>query len=256
MTRISLLFGVLFIVILTLSATGTQDQASSPTPEDLARGRSLFIGHCAVCHGIDGVGGRGPSLNQPKLRRADNNLAFFLLVKNGLEEMPGAWQMTDREVWQVVGYVRSLGRTEIVPLPGDAARGMKIYQSNACASCHILRGQGKSVGPELTLIGARRSPVYLREALLDPAASSPEGFLVVTAITRSGQSIRGTRASEDSFTIQIRDAASRMHSFRKSELTDLKKEFGVSTMPSYREPLTATDLDDLVAFLAGLRGGQ
>jgi cytochrome c1 len=107
----------------------------------------------------------------------------------------------------------------------------------------------------LTEIGARRSAAYLREALIDPAASAPEGFLIASVITRAGRNIRGVRVNEDSFTIQLRDDEDRFHSFRKNELRGLKKEFGVSTMPGYKT-LAAAELDDLVAYLASLGGAK
>lgn len=46
----------------------------------------------------------------------------------------------------------------------------------------------------------------------------------------------------------------RLHSFRKLELRDLRREPGVSTMPGYGTKLTAPEIEDLVAYLATLRG--
>jgi putative heme-binding domain-containing protein len=243
---------------LSLGNSFEQDPISSPTPEDLAQGKRLFVGHCAICHGIEGTGGRGPSLNQPVLRRVANDFQLFLLIRQGIDgsEMPGAWQMSERESKQVAGYVRSIGRTPVVKLPGDPVRGQAIYDSKGCAACHIVRGQGASLGPDLSDAGARRSPGYLSEALLDPGAATPESFLVVSAITRDGNRIRGVRVSEDTFTIQLRDTSNRFHSLRKADLAELKKEFGVSTMPSYRDSLNASELEALIAYLAGLRGEQ
>ena len=169
--------------------------------------------------------------------------------------MPGAWQLTDHEIWQVAGYVRSLGRAAVVRLPGDPIKGKDYYEKKgACATCHIVNGRGGNLGPDLTNIGARRSAAYLREALVDPGAAAPEGFLVVNIVTRDGQRVRGIRSNEDSFTIQLRDASNVFHSFRKLDLTELKKEFGASLMPGYRDAFSATELEDLIAYLAGLRG--
>jgi mono/diheme cytochrome c family protein len=178
-----------------------QDQISKLTANDLARGQKLFVAHCALCHGIGGTGGRGPSLNQPELQRAADNQSLFRIIRNGIEgaEMPGAWQLTDREIWQVGGYVRSLGRTAVLKLPGDPVRGRDYYErKGGCVTCHIVGGRGGNLGPDLTNIGARRSASYLREALIDPGAAVPEGFLVVSAVTRNGEKVRGVRANEDS----------------------------------------------------------
>jgi putative heme-binding domain-containing protein len=249
---------VLFLAGAVVDAGSWQDPISALSADDLAQGKRLYVGHCAPCHGIEGSGGRGPHLNQPKLRRATSDVLLFGIIKNGVlnTEMPGAWQMTDREIWRVAGYVRSLSRAAVVNLPGNPEKGKTIYDSYGCATCHIVRGEGGNSGPELTEIGARRSPSYLLEALIDPGASAPDGFLVVSVTTRDGRTVRGTRINEDSFTIQLRDLNNQFRSFRKSDLKDLKKEFGASTMPSYKNGLTAAELDDLVAYLAGLRGEQ
>jgi putative heme-binding domain-containing protein len=263
-------FAVAFLLSAPLLATALgflpQDRIASLTADELARGKKIFEGQCALCHGIGGTGSRGPALNQPKLQRADDNFALFRIIKGGIpdSEMPQFWQLTDQEIWQVAGYVRSLMRTEAVKLTGDAARGKALYETKGdCASCHLIRdwrnggrGQGGVAGPELTEIGLRRSPSYLREALLDPNAATPDGFLVVSITTNSGRRVRGVRVNEDSFSIQLRDGGNRFHSFRKSELKELKKEFGVSTMPGYKDAFTAAEIDDLVAYLAGLRGGK
>jgi len=254
--------GHLFLPLLLAGALAVahssreQDPSSKPAAEDLERGKRLFVGYCALCHGIEGTGGRGPSLNQPTLRHVANDAALFQLIKTGIEgsEMPGFWQMTDREIWQVVGYLRSLGRTAAVKLAGDAAKGRTVYDAKGCAACHIVRGQGAGLGPDLTDVGARRSPAYLREAVLEPGAAVPEGFLIVSVTTRDGRTVRGLRVNEDSFTLQLRDAANRFQSFRKLDLKELKKEFGVSTMPSYQTLLTDAELEDLIAYLASLRG--
>jgi len=233
------------------------DTIAQLSTADLARGKQIYEGHCSLCHGQTGTGGKGPSLAQPTLHRAPDNAALAEVIKNGIQntEMPGAWQLTDREIWQVAGYVRSLGRTAVVKLPGDPDRGRALYESKGgCAGCHIIRGVGSSLGPELSEIGARRSPDYLRESLVKPGAAVPEGFLIVRVATRDGKVVRGIRANEDTFTIQVRDAANRFHSFRKSDVTSLKKEFNVSIMPGYESKFSASELDDMVAYLASLRG--
>ena len=59
---------------------------------------------------------------------------------------------------------------------------------------------------------------------------------------------------EDSFTIELKDATGRFHSFRKLDLEKLEKLPGKSVMPSFKDTLSSTQLDDLVAYLASLKG--
>lgn len=241
---------------------------ANPTAADLARGQKLFDTQCVRCHGIGGTGGMGPPLARARLRRAPNDRALVGLLFEGIPgtAMGAAWQLSDREMVQVAAYVRSLGRTPAEALPGDPVRGRAVYEEKGvCATCHIVRGAGGGQGPELTDIGDRRSSAFLRESLLRPGATLPErpvpyepntyaGYLMVRAVTRGGSEITGTRINEDTFTIQIRDAAGQLHSLRKSHLQRLEKQEGASLMPSYDGVLKPAEIEDLVAYLMTLRG--
>ena len=235
--------------------------AHQPTPppkltaKDLARGEKLFQAQCAYCHGARGDGGRGANLARPKLRHAPGEQALFRLISGGIPGtgMPGN-VMSVQEVWQVAGYVRSLGRVKREPLPGDPKRGQQIYASQGCANCHTINGSGGPIGPDLTDIGARSSALYLRRALVEPEADTPSGFLEVRAVTRDGGVVSGVRLNEDAFSIQMFDLNGRLHSFWKHELKELHKDWGKSPMPSYRDSLTPVELDDLVAYLVSREG--
>ena len=237
-------------IVAAAFATG----AIAQTP-DLATGQKIFESQCALCHGQTGTGGRGPSLNRPKLNRAPDDEALKHVISDGIPpEMPGAWQLSAREVASVAVYVRSLGTVPPENLPGDPARGQQVYQSKGCGACHVVAGKGEGFGPELTDIGARRNSAHIRQALVTPAAALPENFLYLSAIDARGETIRGVRVNEDSFTIQLKDAGGRFHSFRKSELKELRPMRPETPMPSLAGALSAAELDDLVAYLAGLRG--
>jgi cytochrome c oxidase cbb3-type subunit 3 len=170
--------------------------------------------------------------------------------------MPGAWQLSPREVKGVVAYVRSLGSITLEPLPGDASRGERLFKTKGCDTCHMVRGQGSGFGPELTDIGSKRSAAFLRESLIAPEAVVPDDFLLVELITASGATIRGARVNEDTFSIQIKEVSGELHSYRKSALKDLRKLRGKSPMPSYDGALKPDEMDDLIAYLASLRGNS
>ncbi len=148
------------------------------------------------------------------------------------------------------------GRGPALTKAKDAAHGKLLYAAKGCRGCHVVNGDGTAYGPELTEIGAQRSAAFLRESILDPGVSVPDGFVVVKATPRRGTAVSGVRLNEDSFTIQLRDASGRFHSFRKQDLADLQKDVGKSPMPSYRATLASAEVDDLVAYLAGLKERQ
>lgn len=238
----------------------------SLTAIDLAQGNRLFDANCARCHGVAGTGGFGPSLRRPRLRGAPNDSTLMEVITSGIEdtEMPGAWWVSAGEARRIAYYVRSLGRMEQGLIMGDSARGQALFAGRGgCQACHMVRGFGTPVGPELSDIGPRRGVAFLRQSLLDPAAavrtrlaaaSDYTDYLVVWAAEASGRVIRGVRVNEDTFTIQIRDSNGRIHSLRKHDLRVLERRFGESLMPSYRGTLTGDQVDDVVAYLARLRG--
>lgn len=262
-------FACLFILLLGVPCraqeAGVQDPIAALEAADLEHGQFLFQAHCARCHGFDGRGGEGPSLARPSLRHAPDSEALFGVIQNGIPErgMPGAWQINDQEIWQVAGYVRSLGQSTAT-VSGDAQQGRAVYTRAGCAACHTIQGVGGVLGPELTAVGAGRGVAYLRESLVDPGAALPPAlwqktsgfsdYLPVRVVTRAGREIFGVRVNEDAFTLQLRDDAGRLYSFDKRDLRDLEKRRQTSLMPSYANALSEAELDDLVAYLASLRG--
>lgn len=236
-----------------------------------SQGERLFQAHCAGCHGPKGEGGSGPTLATPTLNHAPTEESLIKVIAQGISgtEMPRS-RLDKEQIKQIAGFVRSLGQLPPERVSGDPQRGKGLYlEKGACAQCHAIDGVGGAFGPDLTEIGLRRGARYLREALTDPEADVPksfsifrgdtglpENFLQVRIVTKDGRRLRGARVNEDTFSIQFRDAANRIHSFFKSDLAEFHKDWGKSSMPSYRDAFSKEELDDVVAFLVSLRGGK
>jgi putative heme-binding domain-containing protein len=249
------------LAALLCTPAGTTAQPRSlaaATSNDIAAGQRIFDAQCAWCHGAAGTGGTGPDLHRATLRHAANDRELTTIVRNGIPgtEMPSfAIALTETMAWQTAAYVRSLGRARARPLPGNVEHGAAVYDSNGCGGCHILRGRGNALGPDLTSIGALRGARYLRDALVKPEAAHPPGYLVVQATTTAGNVVRGIRVNEDVFYVHVRDARGTVYTLQKSDLSALDRELDATLMPSYAR-LSAGDLDDLVAYLASLRGAR
>jgi cytochrome c oxidase cbb3-type subunit III len=245
--------------------------AREPSAGEIAQGERLFQAHCAGCHGPKGEGGSGPTLATPALVRAPTEESLIKVIAEGLPgtEMPRS-RLEKEQIKQIADFVRRLGQLPPESVPGDPRRGKELYlEKGACAQCHAINGRGGALGPDLTEIGLRRGARYLRVALTDPEAdvpksfsvfradaSIPENFLQVRVVTKDGRRLGGARVNEDTFSIQFRDSAGRVHSFFKSELAELHKDWGKSSMPSYRDLFSKEELDDVVAYLVSLRGGK
>jgi cytochrome c oxidase cbb3-type subunit III len=258
---VSVAAGALLMLLVASSSLRAQE-APETAANDLAHGKRVFEGQCARCHGIQGTGGTGANLARPVLRNAASDEDLLAIIEEGIPgtAMPGNWFLSETEIRDVARYVRSLGRTQLEPLPGDAERGRKVFAKNNCAKCHIVDGVGGSLGPDLTDVGARRGLNFLRGAVVHPGEETPldeqgyAAYLAVVAVTADGRVLTGTRINEDTFTIQLRDEKNRIHSLAKSDLEALRKT-GVSMMPAYEQLLSPDDVNHLISYLAGLQGG-
>ncbi len=222
--------------------------------EAIAEGRRIYNQSCTACHGVDGlVGDRGPALagNRRYLRSTDRDL--FEAVKNGISgtEMPPSG-LPDDVAWKIVAFIRSLRATAYdAPPKGDAARGEQIFWGKGeCGDCHMIRGRGGILGPDLSNAGGQRTLRFLREALTRPQPRPPRGYQPVRVLTRDGQTIRGVLRNEDSFSLQLLDSSQKLRLFLRDDLRDVVYE-PTSIMPKdYDKRLTAGELDDLLAFLS------
>lgn len=151
-------------VITLLASLGLHAQTGVPaaraiaSSDDIDHGARLFAANCALCHGPRGTGDRGADLARPRLTRAIDDTAMFQIVHDGISgtEMPANRAMTDHEMWQVIAYVRTLGRTAPEKVAGDAANGAAVFRSKGCMGCHAIGAEGGRLGPPLTEVGDRR----------------------------------------------------------------------------------------------------
>jgi putative heme-binding domain-containing protein len=147
-------------------------------------------------------------------------------------------------------------------MPGDPVAGAEVYRVvGNCSSCHILNGEGLGIGPELSKVGQRRNAAYLRRSVTSPEADQPrlvdrfrgslQAFLTVRIVSEYGI-YEGMRINEDAFTVQMRDMAGEIVSFKKSDLISYQKVPGHSLMPGYNSVLDEKQIDNVVSYLMSL----
>ena len=257
MRRLALILAACFT---TLGSAQTTDRREKI---DLGLGKTVYVGYCARCHGVKGDGGTGPSLSRAVLPNAPDLDALIRVIRFGIPGtgMPGGGLIiTEPYAIQVAHFVTTMGATVGKPVAGNPARGSQIFEKGDCGTCHIVNGHGTSLGPELSEVGTQRGLAYLRTAIQHPADNMTKNlrgfktFLVVRIETEDGQVIRGVRINEDTLTIQIRDIDKKYHSFRKQEVKAIHREPAQSIMPSYGDAFSPGEIDDLVAYLASMRG--
>ena len=228
------------------------------TPEDVDAGRRLFRSACAACHGLEGGGGsNGPSLTTGTFKRGGTDAGLIRTITKGVADTPmAAHPMDGQKVWQLVAFIRAVNIAKgAVQAKGDPAKGARVFTTNGCEQCHQVGSKGGFAGPELTAIGAHRTLAQLERAVLNPNAEVDPDYWSLRARTKSGEAISGIRLNEDMDTFQFRDTSGRLRTVWKKDLATFEV-IRTSPMPSFQEKLQPGDVADLVAYLAGLRGGE
>ena len=217
-------------------------------------GASLYAARCADCHGADATGGRGPDLTRLWGAGATDDRVFQTIRQGVPGSIMPASAAPDAEVRVLVAYLRSLGTAgTAVGARGSAAHGEHAFWST-CGGCHRVNQRGGRLGPDLTRIGVTQSAAALRTSIRRASAAIAAGYQSVTLVTADGTRIRGLRKAEDVFSIQILDTSERLQGYLKADLAGVTKDAS-SLMPDYGpDRLSDADLEDLVTFLATLKG--
>jgi putative heme-binding domain-containing protein len=226
---------------------------------DIDVGRGTFRIYCSPCHGITAQGGRGPDLTLGVYQAGDSDADLFRVISEGVDgsEMPAYGdRMNENSIWRIVSYVRSAAKPDQTKPTGDAAAGKAVYHSKGgCAGCHQIGLEGGRLGPELTRIGRSRSLAHLRRALLEPDAELTPDYGTVEIETTDGKVIRGVEKNFDNFYVTIMEPGEKLHSYERDKLKRSERSTR-SMMPAYGKSLSDKEIDDLVAYLANLRGEE
>jgi len=239
-------------------------------PKAAKAGEYEFRINCALCHGLGARGGgRGPDLTAARKKHTHSDAEMFQVISNGIPgtAMPANGTngqgvgMTDREIWQIIAYIRSQEvKTPARPV-GNAAHGKELFYGDAnCSLCHMVAGKGGRLGPDLTSIAGSRTSEAIIDSVRNPSRrlaaglteatkEFPQEYETVTAVTADGKQIKGVTLNEDSFSVQIMDMSEQIHFLEKDHLRSFEKTRS-SAMPRYgADTLSDKDLDDIVAFL-------
>jgi PQQ-dependent dehydrogenase (methanol/ethanol family) len=216
-----------------------------------------FIKLCAVCHGAEATGGdRGPSLVGIGHRHSGRSAAeIHDVIANGTPGGMPAFKLPEPQLQALTDFVRSLNSTafEIQP-PGDAAAGERFFFGEGhCATCHMIKGRGIAVGPDLSNIATRLSLSELDRSLTAPSDRIAEGYGLVDVSLKDGGHLRGFVRNEGKHDLQLQAIVPdhRLHFLLDTEYSQVTRR-KTSLMPALH---TGEDTHrNLLAFLSRLDG--
>ena len=228
-------------------------------PEQVRAGQPLFSAQCGFCHGRDAMGGEtGPDLTRAASVAADvRGNTIGPLVRNGRFDkgMP-AFSLGDADMAAIVAFIHDQtsnaasltgGRraVEVADLQTGNAEAGKRYFASACSKCHSPTG-------DLAGIAKRLEGLTLLQRMLYPSGGAAVPRAKVTVTRPSGETIAGTLAYRDEFTIALTDPSGAYRAFpadRVKFIVDDPLQAHIEQLGRY----TDADMHDVLAYLQTLR---
>ena len=233
-------------------------------PEQIEAGRTRFGAQCGFCHGRDAGGGEsGPDLTRSPLVAADvRGDRIIPVVRAGRPDkgMP-AFTLSDTDLTAIVAFIHTQkseaetanGNRRTVDAAdlqtGNATVGKRYFDA-ACSRCHSATG-------DLAGVATRLQGLALLQRMLYPNPATARGGpprmpATVTVTLSTGQTVTGTLAYRDEFTIALTDAAGWYRAWPTTQVrftVDDPRQAHVEQLGKY----TDADIHDVLAYLQTLR---
>ena len=186
---------------------------------------------------------------------SDEDLAKVITTGVPNTAMP-PFALQPTEVTSVIAFIRAgFDPAGTAVKIGNAARGQAIFEGKgACASCHRVNGRGPRVAPDLSDVGAARTPATIQRTLMDPSSQMMPLNRPVRIVTKAGQTINGRRLNEDTFSVQLIDERERLLSIDKSHDQEHGGARRSRRCRRMQRKLTSDEMSDLIAYLLTLKG--
>jgi putative membrane-bound dehydrogenase-like protein len=142
----------------------------------------------------------------------------------------------------------------LVKMQGNPAKGRDVFaKAGTCAKCHVVNGEGKEVGPNLSEIGKKLSREAIYESILYPSASISHNYETHVVETKSGNVVTGLLVSKTPTEITLKDNEALVRTFKTAEVESVTRS-PVSLMPAdLHKQMTTQEMADLVEYLQTLR---
>jgi putative heme-binding domain-containing protein len=226
---------------------------AAQTPQQLIEtGQQSFARHCASCHAPDAGGAEmGPKLVATRRLRSRSAAQLRSLIRQGVPSngMP-AFDLPAPELDALAAFVRSLNTSAAeTPVPGDPDAGRAFFLGQGkCDTCHMVRGHGSALGPDLSNVARELTAGEIRQVLLNPASRITPGYDLVSVRLRGGQTLRGFARNRTNFDLQLQTLDGRFHLVRQADAAAVTAEKPM--MPAVSA--SPDQLRDLVAYLSRL----
>lgn len=135
--------------------------------------------------------------------------------------------------------------------------GKNMFAAGRCISCHVMQGQGGSIGPDLTQVGTRFSKRDMLEAIIEPNKTVSDQYASTVFAMHDGTTVVGriTDENQTAYTIFQNPFAPQVTREILKANVKSKQNATMSLMyPGLINPMNEDELKDLLAYL--MAGGN
>jgi putative heme-binding domain-containing protein len=158
------------------------------------------------------------------------------------------WGPVERSSTEERAYARYRGLLNDVMLSGaNAQNGRGVFQ-RTCGACHMMYGEGGTIGPDLT--GSNRANLtYLLMNVLEPNAEVPDAYKMVVVTTRDGRTYSGNIVAENERQVTLRVIGRDAVVLNKADIQSREATATSMMPPGLFDALTDREVVDLVGYL-------
>ncbi len=212
----------------------------------------------AQAHADDYIGG-GHFLNFLKMVDKEANDRLTAPQREFVASIPAATTAAPRTVdlgprefvreWTVADLEPYLASA---PVGRSFIRGRTLYDG-MCAKCHLFKGQGGALGPDLTSAGKKLTHATLLTEIIEPSKVISDQYASVNLLLTSGKVLTGREVGGDAESILLvtnAEEPTQVTEIRRSDI-ERRKNSDVSLMPlGMLNTLSAEEILDLIMYLA------
>ncbi len=153
--------------------------------------------------------------------------------------------------WAPTNHIAAISGEQIASLMGgDFERGRDLFFSDQlkCATCHRIRGEGATIGPDLSNLVSRDAASVLRD-IKEPSASINSDYVAYNVVLSDGSELSGFIREQDNASIKLLGADGKETIFRPTDAKEMRVS-SVSLMPTgLVDALKEEQVRDLLTFL-------
>ena len=136
--------------------------------------------------------------------------------------------------------------------PRNFENGKAMFAASQCLSCHNMKGEGGTSGPDLTQLGTRFSAKDILEAIIDPSKTISDQYGATVLYLKDGGSVIGRIVSQDDQKYSISQnpfAPQILRDVPKKDVTRTRVSEISPMLPGMVNRLNPEELRDLIAYL-------